>query len=76
MIGNSGRDVEAGLRAGCKTILIDGSSHYRQSDVGEPSPDYKGVNIKEAVNIIKRHHGSSGELGTQANSAPADQESY
>ena len=65
-IGNSGGDVEAGLRAGCKTILLDHHSHLKQSGPGGPAPDYRAVNIKEAVNIIKRHHRSAGEVETEA----------
>lgn len=61
MIGNSSRDVEAGLQAGCKTILTNDSSHNKQQKFGEPNPDYIAVNIKEAVNIIKKHHRSAGE---------------
>lgn len=56
LIGNSNSDIEAGLRAGCKTILINRSLDYKQSQPNQPSPDYKGVNMKEAVNIIKKHH--------------------
>ncbi|MEA3226002.1 MAG: HAD family hydrolase [Planctomycetota bacterium] len=58
-VGNSGSDVEAGSRAGCKTVLIDTPSHQREAgspiSPGGASPDYKAVNIKEAVNIIKKH---------------------
>ena len=61
MIGNSSHDVEAGSQAGCKTILTNHASHYKQHELGEPNPDYRAVNIKEAVNIIKKHHRSSGE---------------
>jgi len=56
MIGDSSRDVEAGLRAGCKTILINRLSDYKQSPSDQPTPDHKAVNIKEAVNIIKKYH--------------------
>jgi len=55
-IGNSSRDIEAGLRAGCKTILVDPPSHQKQLSPGQPRPDYRAVNIKEAVNIIKKYH--------------------
>ena len=58
-IGNSLSDIEAGQQAGCKTILIDVPSHKKQSDPGSNqkgiTPDYKGVNLREAVNIIKKH---------------------
>ena len=58
MIGNSGQDVEAGRRAGCKAILIDDPSHYKQSEQDRPQPDFRAVNMKEAVNIIKKHRRS------------------
>ncbi len=56
MVGNSPRDIEAGLRAGCRTIFIERSSDHNRYDTGTPKPDYKSVNIKEAVNIIKKHN--------------------
>ena len=70
-VGNSSRDVEAGLRAGCKTILIDmPPAHQRQPalslSLAGVNPDYKAVNIKEAVNIVKKYLRSSGEKQQQA----------
>ncbi len=65
MIGNSSHDVEAGSQAGCKTILTNHPSHYKQHKLGELNPDYRAVNIKEAVNIIKKHHRSSGKKPIQ-----------
>ncbi|MFC1793063.1 D-glycero-alpha-D-manno-heptose-1,7-bisphosphate 7-phosphatase [Planctomycetota bacterium] len=70
-VGNSSRDVEAGLRAGCKTILIDlPPSHQKQSassmSLAGVNPDYKAVNIKEAVNIVKKHLRSSAEKQNEA----------
>jgi len=56
MIGNAPHDIEAGLRAGCKTILIDLPSHQKQAEPGDPAPHYKAVNITEAVNIIKNYN--------------------
>ncbi len=72
-VGNSISDMEAGLRAGCKTILIDLPSHQQQLEPGQPRPDYKAVNIKEVVNIIKKHHRSSAEVEVQTHSAPMAQ---
>ncbi len=69
-VGNSISDMEAGLRAGCKTILIDLPSHQQQLEPGQPRPDYKAVNIKEVVNIIKKHHRSSAEEEVQTHPAP------
>ncbi|MHC4737188.1 MAG: HAD-IIIA family hydrolase, partial [Planctomycetota bacterium] len=71
-IGDSGRDIEAGLRAGCKTILISRRSQYESTYGGsaEPKPDYKGVNMKEAVNIIKQYHRSSNGIKVKTQPAP------
>jgi len=70
VIGNSGSDVEAGLRAGCKTIRIDYHLPDKKPELGGPNPDFKAVNMKEAVNIVKKHHRSSGKHQAQAQSSP------
>jgi D,D-heptose 1,7-bisphosphate phosphatase len=54
-IGNSDRDIEAGHKAGCRTILIDNTKEKIRTEPIQSKPDYKAVNIKEAVNIIKKH---------------------
>jgi D,D-heptose 1,7-bisphosphate phosphatase len=77
-IGNNSRDIEAGLRAGCKTILIDmPPSHQRQPvssmSLAGVNPDYRAVNIKEAVNIIKKHLRSSTEEHKEAQTTPTIQ---
>ena len=56
MVGNSYRDITAGLRAGCKTILINSSAKPACKKIGDPEPDKKAVNIREATNIIKMQH--------------------
>ena len=70
-IGDSSRDIEAGLRAGCKTILVTRLSRYKTilSRPDEAKPDYKSVNMKEAVNIIKQYHRSSNDV--KARTQPA-----
>ncbi len=70
LIGDGYRDIEAGLRTGCKTILIKHSWDYKQAQPGDPKPHYNAVNIKEATNIIKKFHRSSGDVKNQAQSAP------
>ncbi len=76
-IGNSSSDVEAGLKAGCKTVLLDAPS--RQREAGSPvlpdgvAPDYKAVNIKEAVNIIKKHLRSADNDHPEVVAAAAEQ---
>ncbi|MHC4726452.1 MAG: D-glycero-alpha-D-manno-heptose-1,7-bisphosphate 7-phosphatase [Planctomycetota bacterium] len=72
-VGNSSSDIEAGLRAGCKTILIDRPSRQQQLKPGEPRPDYKAINIKEVVNIIKKYHRSPIEAETEIQPEPAEE---
>ena len=77
-IGNSSRDIEAGLRAGCKTILIDmPPAHQKQPSssmsLAGVNPDYKAVNIKEAVNIVKKYLRSPDEQQKQAQPIPTSQ---
>ncbi len=53
MVGDSYRDVEAGKRAGCKTILINNPVKPATKNPADPEPDRQAVNIREAVNIIR-----------------------
>jgi D,D-heptose 1,7-bisphosphate phosphatase len=73
MIGNSDSDIEAGSRAGCRTILLRPSSHPKQTDPqpssAGPKPDCTSINMKEAVNIIKKCDGSRIEMKNQNQSA-------
>jgi D-glycero-D-manno-heptose 1,7-bisphosphate phosphatase len=78
VIGDGNRDIEAGARAGCRTILISNPSHHIHQKLGEQKPDYKAVNLREAVNIIKKHHRSAGKTKPQnkpAQKTPAEPES-
>ncbi len=72
-IGNSSRDIEAGTKAGCKTILIDSPYRVKQKDSRDSqsniTPDYKAVNIKEAINIIKKYLRSPSEPKNQGQQA-------
>jgi D-glycero-D-manno-heptose 1,7-bisphosphate phosphatase len=52
MIGNSRADIEAGRSAGCRTILLN--TNRAMPVQGEGRPDHIAVNIREAVNMIKR----------------------
>jgi len=53
LIGDDSRDIEAGFRAGCKTIFVDNPAHSKYTEQLNPRPDYKSINLREAVNIIK-----------------------
>ncbi len=72
-VGNSGSDIEAGLRAGCKTILIDLPSRKLRLKPGEPRPDYKAINIKEVVNIVKKYHRSTIEAEEETQPEPTEE---
>jgi len=74
MIGNSSRDVEAGLRAGCTTIQLDSPSHQTRPEPGEPIPHYRAVNLKEAVNIVKKQNRSSNKPDHQGQTAQLQSE--
>ncbi len=62
MVGNSPSDVEAGARAGCRTIIVDSLAHEQKIRPGERVPDYRAVNLKEVINIIKMHARSAQKL--------------
>lgn len=55
MIGDMLHDVEAGNRAGCKTILIDNGNETQwiHSDFNKPTASVK--NLKEAADLIGVH---------------------
>lgn len=48
MVGDRWRDVEAGARAGCKTVFID----YGYAEKQPQSFDFKVVSLREAADII------------------------
>lgn len=54
MIGNDYRDIQAGKSAGCKTILVKSYTKTVTKQNGDPNPDFEAINLREAVNIIKR----------------------
>ncbi|HEX5416781.1 MAG TPA: HAD hydrolase-like protein, partial [Chloroflexota bacterium] len=49
LVGDRWRDVEAGSRAGCQTILID--YHYSESYQG-CLPHFRTTSLAEAVRVI------------------------
>jgi D,D-heptose 1,7-bisphosphate phosphatase len=75
LIGNSDRDIEAGLKAGCQTILINQSPHQKLTEPGQSNPDYRAVNMREAANIIKKYHRSFRELPAQVQATKSHQRS-
>lgn len=51
MIGDRWKDIEAGRRAGCKTILLD--SDY--AEISKSVPDFRSKSLPEATNWILAH---------------------
>lgn len=49
LVGDRWRDIEAGARAGCRTVLVDRGYHERQSDT---PPDARVVDIADAATWI------------------------
>ncbi|MCE5341122.1 MAG: D-glycero-beta-D-manno-heptose 1,7-bisphosphate 7-phosphatase [Planctomycetaceae bacterium] len=58
MIGNDFRDIGAGKAAGCKTILVKSYIKSVAKQANDPLPDFEAINLREAVNIIKRETSS------------------
>lgn len=59
MIGDKPRDITAGKKAGCKTIILESTAHGHSDGSETQKADYKAVNMKEAVNIIKQYQRSN-----------------
>jgi len=59
MIGDRPKDIAAGKKADCKTILLESISHTHLNNTETQKSDYKAVNMKEAVNIIKQYQRSN-----------------
>jgi D-glycero-D-manno-heptose 1,7-bisphosphate phosphatase len=58
MVGDRGKDIEAGRRAGCRTILIENSQGSKQ----ESSPDHFANSFPEATSwILNQPHRESRE---------------
>lgn len=57
MIGDRWRDIEAGRRAGCKTIFID----YHYAETKQVEPDYCAKDLAGAADWILEQKGSANE---------------
>jgi D-glycero-D-manno-heptose 1,7-bisphosphate phosphatase len=63
MVGDILNDVEAGNRAGCKTVLIDNGNETEWVQGEYRTPDYTCKNINEAAgNILKKNWHELAEL--------------
>jgi D-glycero-D-manno-heptose 1,7-bisphosphate phosphatase len=69
MVGDSGRDIEAGRAAGCRTILL-GSAQQGQ----DARPDYTCASLAEAVEVILDASGCGGETDPPATDSSSQAE--
>jgi D-glycero-D-manno-heptose 1,7-bisphosphate phosphatase len=64
LIGDAPRDVEAGHRAGCRTILVREPLDSVSPAASEPmriEPDYIATSLEDAVDFIEMHHDDSND---------------
>ena len=52
MIGDTCQDVQTGINAGCKTILLTGGDPHPYAKYGDAKPDYICENLDQAVDYI------------------------
>ena len=57
MIGNKSSDIEAGRRAGCRTIVVGGGINHREPEVLSQSADYIATDLFEAVKWLLHLNG-------------------
>jgi len=55
LIGDKGSDIEAGRRAGCKTILLAGENTQESAAGSEVVSDYTASNLFEAVKWLMKY---------------------
>jgi D,D-heptose 1,7-bisphosphate phosphatase len=70
MIGDGERDIQAGKKAGCKTILIDAVPKENKLASSSVTADYRAINFQEAVNIIQKERELSAEKSPEEETAP------
>jgi D-glycero-D-manno-heptose 1,7-bisphosphate phosphatase len=54
MIGNGYADIAAGKAAGCRTVLIKSNIKPPVKKPDDVDPDFEVINMREAVNVVKR----------------------
>jgi D-glycero-D-manno-heptose 1,7-bisphosphate phosphatase len=58
-VGDSDRDVEAGRRAGCRTVLVR-TGYGKAVDAGALEPDFVARDLSHAVEWLLRHRNQVG----------------
>ena len=68
MIGDADRDVQAGRRAGCRTVLVERNG--TQASGGGTQPTHRVTSLQEAADIIVGHDNRNAESGEAESSTP------
>ena len=55
MVGDLLDDVEAGRRAGCRTVLVDSGGETEWRDGPQRRPHYRARDLAEAAEMILMH---------------------
>ncbi|MFA6134066.1 MAG: HAD family hydrolase [Phycisphaerae bacterium] len=69
MIGDSGRDIEAGRRAGCRTVLLTQGSAEGEAD--DTRADFTAKDLVEAARIVLLQAQGAADSSEAASPAPA-----
>jgi hypothetical protein len=75
VVGDAGRDIEAGKAAGCRSILFtDGSLTKSPAALSAPAvePDYTVTTLAEAMTFIEQQAGSNGSATETAPVPPVE----
>ena len=72
MIGDSYRDITAGVKVGCRTILIDSPVKRPTRNPSDPTADRKVGSLREAANVIRMLDQQQQKLQTEE-TQPQDQ---
>jgi len=74
VVGDAGRDIEAGKAAGCRAILFHDASMSPSPAAQENArvePDYTVTTLREAMEYIEGHPEPNGSAAVPATSSPA-----
>ena len=73
MIGDAGSDVEAGRRAGCRTVLVDPAGRAAPGN-GRASADHVVTSLEEAGDLLERAMKDDRGQGREPAGAPPDRD--
>ena len=68
MIGDSARDIEAGRRAGCRTVLVNRAG--QRETATKSRPDHVAPSLREAADLVLQEDGQSSPAEAPCESGP------